>query len=274
MFPSSSWFDSGNFGTGSHFSDPFGGFVESGGGVGSNPGGLGWPGDPWDVSELPPWLYPSVGWPGGTGGGSSSPGGSTSSSGSGDKSTADSGDVTDKEGNLDLKKILQKYGPMAAAILGGVMGGTMGSKQIQPTVGTPIFPPLQKAFGEWLMGGVGKGAKAYPGALNVNPAETSLPALWGQFNYVTPQRIEEQNKKLFQDQILPITSQIANQGGPAGPGLEAMKRLAATGVASPGSGGPLQAWANMSPQAVSQFLLPFTSGKGPNPYQAPLIGGR
>ena len=185
----------------------------------------------------------------------------------------------------DWAKWLKIAVPVLGAVAGGVFGG---SKQLKISSPSPIYPGLQKAFGNWLLSNVGQTVQPYGQPLSPDLSKTMLPNVWSGYNNISPQGIHNDVANLWERGMQPITNQLQSWGGPAGPGTNAqslmmqygspsqvgqyLSNVAQFGTASPGSGQPLTNWANITPQMASQFLLPYAQGgKAATAYTPPRI---
>ncbi len=166
---------------------------------------------------------------------------------------------------------------------------------------------MQWLFGSQMPNGQLQGLPSYPGQLNVPLSSTILPQVWDSFDKNKgidwmKQMIEnggiqnpagsfmdnifnlggiggaptERMNNLAQTGLLPglMGQELQNQimyGRTSGPGGDFMSNMANSGIASIGSGGPLQAMAYGQPSAASQFLAQYLQAPqyapAPVPYQ-------
>lgn len=177
---------------------------------------------------------------------------------------------------------------------------------IPPVEGKPIFPDLQKAFGEWLFsflspkegGGYEmKPVDSYPGFVTAQPDNTRLrdvQSAWQPYDAGTSYLLDYfANNKGGIGQNSPLSQQMMATGGTGGYGNNYMNlmaqygtpsqagqplaSMAQNGYSSPGAGGAMAALANGQMSGPASFLAPFLmhgAQQGGGGYQAPPIYSR
>ena len=166
---------------------------------------------------------------------------------------------------LDWSKLIPILGVGGAVAVMAALG-VGGSKEVSPVAADPMFPNVQKSFGEWLASqftkdeagtttGV-KGATPYPGDVNFDISKTILPQVWGNWspNNAGTDAISGMLPSLSQpnQQVQSMINSILAQGGTGGPITDNMNRMASTGY---GTGAGSQALAN-----IQQFGSPSPGG--------------
>ncbi len=146
-------------------------------------------------------------------------------------------------GSIDWNKILAGLGTTGGAMaLAALLSGGLGGQTISPYTQTPMYPALQKSFGDWLLGqfktneqgettGV-SGATPYTGQINVDLSQTILPGVFGSWtpNNSAAQSLTNLLQLAQPNQMSEMWQNMVNWGGLPGQTTDIMRQFSNAGV--------------------------------------------